>query len=457
MFAQQFQRATLIDLIGGKRRANAARLPNLRHASGMVYPGTSVAIWSTDPTETANVLPHLIVTPDGEAQALLSWIMTYAPALRPFTAYCRIIELEEFNARARAWREPVLSRVDTSIVGGIIGEILSYQFASERLARGDLTASAFQSSLLYALAREHALCGAAMPAADLAQRWLRSRSLTQQPNRGVPADDIAEIAMFLQGLTKEPATAPRSRDDLFSRLGRELFEGGAVLDTLIPGVNEDALISGTREERVVAFERISKSLAASDAPSQEGSFMVGYIASRIFPGSLRHASLVTPLLERFKTSLIWFGVCAGFQPETHVLDEYGGIGRRTLRDLLMPEALVGSPQCDIAIMELDALLTGDRRIEDFTHGNPYYLVVELAPGVYSSVNWPTKRRHPATENTGGNTEKSHRIARELITRDLEAMRRQLGEIIRALGGEPSSASSYEDLFGALSSKRGRKK
>ena len=54
--------------------------------------------------------------------------------------------------------------------------------------------------------------------------------------------------------------------------------------------------------------------------------------------------------------MLWYGVCAGLHPQSSVLSEFGGLGRRLLRDVLRREHILDRPDCDLAFDELQVLL-----------------------------------------------------------------------------------------------------
>ncbi len=181
-------------------------------------------------------------------------------------------------------------------------------------------------------------------------------------------------------------------------------------------------MQGSREERVTRFESAVWSLSQGTAVNPEvASFLCGYLASLIDPGSLSHVRLVSPFLDRFPTAMLWYGLCAGLQQKSDVLSQFNALGRRVLRDIVNPESLLGRPQSDIAIDELDVFLRGDKPLRDFHRSSPRHISIELSPRIHTIMNWP---------------DRSGREQRDSIESrgyaDIEYLAKQLGQAIQSL-------------------------
>ena len=73
------------------------------------------------------------------------------------------------------------------------------------------------------------------------------------------------------------------------------------------------MMHGSREDRVLAFEEFLHRIDGISVPKPEVmSFMLGYLASRIAPGTIRHSSVLGQVAHRYPTAVIWYGFCAGF-------------------------------------------------------------------------------------------------------------------------------------------------
>src|SRR5882724_3972351 len=63
-------------------------------AAQLAGPDTLLAYWGSK-TRAEDALPELVVVPRGGAREMLAWLATYAAHIRPVTAFCRILELED--------------------------------------------------------------------------------------------------------------------------------------------------------------------------------------------------------------------------------------------------------------------------------------------------------------------------------------------------------------------------
>jgi hypothetical protein len=123
--------------------------------------------------------------------------------------------------------------------------------------------------------------------------------------------------------------------------------------------------------------------------------MLGYLASRIAPGTIKHASVLSPVSNRYPTAILWYGFCAGFADGDFSLPniserrsvDFPLSARRVIRELFRVEPAWGFPVCDIGYLELMALSrTGGDPFDGLIRTTQGSVIVELLPGVCTSVN-----------------------------------------------------------------------
>ncbi|HKO53520.1 MAG TPA: hypothetical protein VJV79_37685 [Polyangiaceae bacterium] len=393
MFVHVARRTQIAELLSG--RAIPQRREFLFDRATSIPPLDQLsvaAIWSSDPYERA-ALPVLLVTADGQERDWLAWLVTFAPALRPFTAFCRIVGYTAFLQETESMRAPALSGIDTASIGLILGELLmsSHETSSRRESP---TASACASTLSFALIRDLAIHKRPVfEPNELPAQWSRIRKLTRQRERNTHATDVTLCAEVLRALSGG-GSYPFAGSPIFAAC-HEILERGEVRAEAprfgqVFAAAADAML-GTREERVDIFERVLSAPVISGGPPEEEAFSIGYLASRINPGTLVHAALVAPALQRYPAAMLWYGVCAGLVQNSNVLNELGSVGRRVERDLLVQDGLENRPRADIAASELEIFVTGERT-DDFPISSPSQLVVELAPAITTVVNWTSRTR-----------------------------------------------------------------
>lgn len=455
MFVHVAERAQLGEVFSGRRPFSRrpirikqpAQLPRLEALS-------VAAVWAEDPADRDD-LPEYLLTAEGQERDWLAWLVNFAPRLRPFTAFCRVLSVSGFSRVLDGFQRPDLGSFGNACIGLILGEALSSEEVLSR-PREPLAASGCASVLSFALCRELAVGRHRMVDGDeLLRRWVRVRELTRQRDRTLDPHDVIGVAEVLRILLHHGPVASVSLPVL--RACQELHERGEVLSEagLFGSAFEKAAdaMRGTREERVDAFEQMVSEIATGER-ALEADFAIGYLASRINPGTLTHAGLVATVLKRHPAAMLWYGTCAGLVEDTAVTSELGGVGRRVLRELMTPEEALGRPRCDVSASELEILLAGERA-DDFAVWSPSQLSVELAPGISTVVNWSSRARTRRSHDSEERSEERGRIEYELevaINRLVELHRRVRGD------REPRErGNEQEELFDRRPDRRGSKR
>src|SRR5262249_9076905 len=134
--------------------------------------------------------------------------------------------------------------------------------------------------------------------------------------------------------------------------------------------------------------------------SELTSFMLGYLASRIAPGTFVHSAILSPIVHRYPTALLWYGFCAGFGgtdvseresvSSKRSMPDLPVTARRVVRDLLRPEPVLAYPTCDIAFVELVVLSRTGDPLSGLTRTSHGVAIVDLFPAVWTAINLPLK-------------------------------------------------------------------
>jgi hypothetical protein len=111
---------------------------------------------------------------------------------------------------------------------------------------------------------------------------------------------------------------------------------------------------------------------------------IGYLLSRIQPGTLTHIEGGLDWSRGGIAPLIWYGILAGLHPDSNVKRHLGGIGYRILRDLLQPGMVWNRPRADVSYQEA-ALLRAKDQLADITTAVPGVIAMELLPLVVAHV------------------------------------------------------------------------
>ncbi len=361
---------------------------------------TVMAIWSLDPRKTTQ-LPEVLVCQDGTQNDWAAWITTFAAMIRPFSAYMRLVTYADFQRSAGKSVTSDIGRFAWPAAGLILGEVLGASGLPDK-ALDTLSATAFASTLSFVMFRTAVVYPDFQEWTKLVGMWESIREVTRQRARPVESGSVARVcatamdALGLRGASKlltpgdiEVSEACRSLCRSSHRVSPNLF------DFRIFGEAE-RVMRGSREDRVVAFEQFLHTSVGTPARKPEVmSFMLGYLASRIAPGTIRHSSVLARVADRYPTAVLWYGFCAGFAESdaempntgrTRVVDLPSST-RRVVRELIRPEQVLSAPICDIGYLELMALSrTGGDPLESLIKTTQGSVIVELLPGVCTSVS-----------------------------------------------------------------------
>lgn len=420
---------------------------------------TILVIWSQDPRETVR-LPELLVCEDGTEQDWTAWITTIAARIRPFSAYMRLLPYSQFKSLSAAVRLPVLGKLTWPAAGMILGEVLAGSGLPDTILDG-LPAAACTGTLSFALFRAAAVYADFSQWDELLDGWNFTRDVTRQRHRKEDADGVVRICAIVieaAGGSVDARWRSRSNRVLVDACRQLMKASNAMPPALfeIPQLRTAAKqMEGTREGRVIAFKEFTNSLGDQKVDSELTSFALGFLASRIAPGTLQHASLLTPLVRRYASSHLWYGFFAGLSGESlsegeaqRSIVDLPASARRAVRDLLRPESIFNAPTCDIGVQELAALAkTSKEPLGGVIASSSGQVSVELLPLVATSISVAGRDR--ADRMRPNNTEERESLLREreLLQRmgeSLEYAREAYRRLIA--GGSSDEAPAQQSLF-----------
>ncbi|QDT43486.1 hypothetical protein Pan241w_35870 [Gimesia alba] len=351
--------------------------------------------WNSSPTEVFS-LPRAAIVAEGKTQDFLAWCSTYFRNIRPFTAHCRVESPSNARLAASASATNWTTGNRSVDLGLIITEAIAYSIGRVDINR--LPFSAFTRTMSYAIAKavrnyEVTTVSSQEYQDHIEQGWEATRKLVgNAPLELSPSDirSVWETVLFCESQNNKS-------NDLLANALREIKLEGQLSKNSWINLMPDAEIAsklwiameGPREGRVVAVEHGIQVLGKGTKSTRKiRAFAMGYLASRVRPGSLDHLSLVFPLIDDLRESLLWYGVCAGIVPETTVDNYSKGLGWLMRRELGRPSHWLERPVCDIALPELKTLL------ENREDGKPEFrtisrgvLDVEILPLISTNVRW----------------------------------------------------------------------
>lgn len=461
MYSLTATRSKLLDALTGKRVELARQSTPDEILNSETEAQIATAVWMDDP-RTQPALPVLLVTPDGRTREWMGWIATYLKQIRPFTAFCRVIERSELTAFGKNSLNPPSSNLVNALVGLVLGELLFTTDFLRRDSAESITFSDCAGSLSFVLARAAILGNKTLNSnadilAQCSEKWQRARQLTRQQEYAFPIQAIIDIVETISN-----ADSGHFPNLLFEKIYTSTFLEDGVNSEVLKELSRYApidriltLMQGTREERVACFEDLCREFVPhSSMSARETALLLGYLASRIAPGSLTHTGLLVPWLKKYPTAMLWYSVLAALVKGNLINGELSGLGYRINREFLNIDTELTRPRADISLLELEILLGGDRVFDSFITNNAWQLVVELSPGVCTVLRWAVGP-NPSAKQEDDYFPIRARIA---VARELDMIRKQLGNLSNHLLGESNprpQPDAQRELFSP--DKRGRKR
>jgi hypothetical protein len=356
-------------------------------------------LWASEPRERR--LPDVVVVRPDEMREFIAWATTVIDGYRPFTAFFKVVDRKQAELAIED-REPRLDRLENPLVGLILGETLTLSANQESISA--LSLLPCESTYSFSFARAFALgCHQRSSNGDpIAAPWALARRLTRQTPRRLGDESLQTALSVITALAADTKRADHLNIPEFIReTCCELYSQGevkrswSVLGNRLPSL--DLLMKdmrGPRELRVLTFERVLGEPNDLDTPTS--SFLAGLLANQVAPGTFDHVDLLVPYLPKYPMALVWYGLCAGLYSDSEVQQVGNCIGRRIVRDLLVPDPLVSRPKYDISIAELEVCLDREVAIE-FRVASQNHIAVEIVPGVPAFMKWPAKEPNQPTD------------------------------------------------------------
>jgi hypothetical protein len=393
-----------------------------------------IAYWKDDP-RGGSTMPSGIVVPSGDVEDFIAWVATYLP-LRPFTAYCRILDpaVIEFFSDAH----PIsFIPSENCFLGIILAECAIGLGDLEGITRLSLVECA--GTLSFCLTRAVAL-GVHNRAADwIESRWEKAQILIPNGKRFNSRSLVSRVVRLvcaLDGL----ALAGLEDDQIILRCAQDIVEHGEIrVDNWSNLTNWNPQLSRyleihtlPRESRIQLLRRVAESSWNERDPRL--AFVVGYLGSAVAPGTFDHYRTVLEFESKFNGALLWYGFCAGLYRKGSLQLFSEGLGRRVARELERPDSMYSRPYCDVAISELEVLLRAPKP-GNFNSTKPGTIEIELGPCV-------TTLRSFAGEQQTRRPEELNKLLRELDYKlqDLGRLRSRIERAIRV----PEQPSLYTE-------------
>ena len=407
------------------------------------------AVWRDRYSERDEALPSLICIPRHAQKDFFAWTYTYLPALRPLTAFIRVVDPSLLETLPKGNSTPSFGRFGEAFSALIIGEAVSY--VEPRIDPRQLVSNACANTHSFAVTRAIAL-GYDEHIEEVSAAWYSVGEITKQSRRSFDVRALSAPFQVLHDLYSDGGHSrlllpPQLRiigeacheiafaGDVQDRTWRNLTSSFGYLSEVRDQMQE------SRENRVRAFDKAWEWFANNrHSDSLLSGFLCGYLGSRIAPGDLDHFGLVAKMLPVAPTASLWFSLCSGLQSGGQVLGFADGLGRRILRDLEQSDDVLGRPRCDLGLSELEVLFSRDKPLTDFRTGSSGLLTIELFPCVTTSIRWQRSNEFQVDlfERRDTSLVEARQLVRELAAalERVNLIRSQLARVVDVESDQP---------------------
>lgn len=411
-------------------------------------------LWLRDPSGRPE-WPNIVVVADDQEIELLAWTANFLPGFRPFTSFFRVISWTSFQEFKLAPRDQSFDDWEDVLIGATLGEALTH--TRSRNSFETLPIQAFASTYSYAMARTTALRLPARVADRVRDSWERARKLVSQPARKPNVEDLDQIWTVIRNLPERPLTERPLPIESLQILDacRDLTKNRFVserswAELMSPQIDYRqvrAEMSERKENRVRFFERLVNDVLSRPDITIKSSFMCAFLASLISEGTLDHADLLFPVLDRVPTAVVWYGVCVGLNRANRLQSYKNGLGRRLLRDVARSEDLFSRPTADLAIDELSVFANSENQQVKIHQRSSTSMSLEIAPMVAVSIKSHLDRYDPDPPKSSPADEQDPSVAIAIlgeIDRSLDRVRvlqRELSERLAKKGAPVTKRES----------------
>jgi len=336
--------------------------------------------------------PVIVVPSSGDLEDFFATLAAYYQDRTPITSLAYVLS-EELSGLALEFDDGHLvencaaARARNACHGAALGEASLLKWAN-------LTADAWpdfattKRTLSFALCRAATIYGARFRGVELLERW----SYVQQWG-GYEVDYAAtEVALTInsivfpgQGVSKKTPIDPLLADAVRC-FAQDDIEGAFRMEASLISMYPDLAsafkqFKGAFDGRMSAFSSAITTIERSSSGARANDIAVGYVCSRIQPGSFDHMLVLKHLQHVFPAANVWYGMFAACSVSARERAVPVRMLVKLERDALAPFSVEVRPQCDIAFEELEILSRTTLGVEDVSPSLEQAAIVGLMPGV----------------------------------------------------------------------------
>lgn len=377
---------------------------------------------------------------------------------KPFSAYCRALSFDDLLGVIK----PSDYLVDDTALEGIsVGLILAEALlrGGDRIEFSNLTPGSCQRTLSFVLGSA-CLHRYGFSAVDSAlENWKSTSnalghsedekifSVLRQVWTTVHATFIGRTAKTGDAIDSDLKIVADFLSGLFARNKTSTNNAwGRLLDAAETKAIDLDLSQQTREQRAKFLQDfILEAAERTNRWDSAKSFLAGYLANQIAPGSMEHRSILHAIAPFAPAALLWYGVCAGVSQSKELFQVGGGLGLRVARDLSKKVDLLSLPEADIAFEEFREIISMRRGADlGIRTLAPNLIEVELIPLVSGTfrLNAAESRERPIGNDLLGFADSNqHLELRQKLASDLQSVIERLTFLRDEVAGNDIERSS----------------
>jgi len=432
MWRKNLDRKEFIEILQQSSIQNyVSDLEKFRNES--LHKGQIGLVWSREPISFE--LPNILIIRKSEMEDFFAWANTYISNWCPISYYFHVISDDQSIGNELPLSNANSSLFESASIGLILGDATARAKALD--TPNTLTISDLKSTFSYVIA-QGVIQGFLVR--EVTMKWVElMKAGDYRKYTRAYVDKLlvlweAVIGLAFNEIDLSKRTRKFSQSTLILIALKEISEYGELRNhtwrKLIANVPSDRLalydLKSTNETRVLALEEAMKELFTHNGgrDSDLRYFVIGYLASLLSPGTLRHASLLLEYGEEFSLSVLWLGLIAGLHKNRKTL--LSREGRLLWKHLCTKFDLDNRPICDVSLDELQVLQRA--KMVNYPLGSQENadsdLAVQLLPGVVATVRWDSNisfssgkakdlHQYPFLENFRETTIELDRLHREL--------------------------------------------
>ncbi|WP_155616930.1 hypothetical protein [Xanthomonas translucens] len=334
----------------------------------------------------------VIIVHDRYVKSFYAWVSTYLPGVSPISQLIRVVTVSEFRD-ASSRKSALDARLRQAWVGVVLGECIAR--TKDLRTFSGMSLAAAQSAVSLAIGKMHVYGARPAEFERALERISFLQSKYSTAGNALTVGELLPVWSALSGHDLGGGRAVTKVQDLLSSACVDLSVEGRVSDDLLlaiakifePARDLIRFDSVPAEARVLMFDEIvSKLIQSRGVMSEVGqiqAFVVGYAASRIAIGGLRHANLLDGVGSIEGLAKVWFCLSCFITGRASMADSMVNLARLVDRELRYGFDLADVPRYDIGWDEFSAVSMGEfsgGSLSSLPKASPRSVSIEVVPG-----------------------------------------------------------------------------